>query len=199
MEILTATDRNYGENSYLVIDDGYSFIIDPGFNVHELKELISGANEPVRAIFLTHGHYDHICSLAEFPGIPVRAHLDEKPLLEDPEMNLSVFTGEKISVKNVSFFQGDANSIDDLEIFHTPGHTRGSVVIVTGQNIFSGDTLFEDSVGRTDLPSGDAQKLKQSLEIFRKFDENSTVYPGHGKPFLLKDAFKRNFFLRKIK
>jgi glyoxylase-like metal-dependent hydrolase (beta-lactamase superfamily II) len=199
MEILTVTDSTYGENSYLLVDEGGVFIIDPGFNGHEIKELISGIKKPVREIFLTHGHYDHIHSLSQFPGITVRAHIDEKRLLEDPEQNLSAFTENNISVKNVSFYQGDANSIDGLEIFHTPGHTQGSVVLVSGKNIFSGDTLFEDSVGRTDLPSGDSAKLKQSLEIFRKFDIDSIVYPGHGKPFLLKDGFMNNFFLKRLK
>jgi glyoxylase-like metal-dependent hydrolase (beta-lactamase superfamily II) len=154
---------------------------------------------PVKDIYLTHVHYDHIYLLSQFPGITVKAHLDEKQLLEDHEKNLSALTENRVSVKNVSYFNGSNCSFDGLEISHTPGHTQGSVVIVSGKNIFSGDTLFEDSVGRTDLPSGDSAKLKQSLEIFKKFDIDSIVYLGHRKPFLLKDGFINNFFLKRLK
>jgi glyoxylase-like metal-dependent hydrolase (beta-lactamase superfamily II) len=199
MEIFTTADADFGENSYLIRGSGKFFIIDPGFNSNELKKMLDGAGGKLSAIFLTHGHYDHIFSLSEFPAATVYAHIDEKELLEDPQLNLSAFTGKAISAKNFSFYRGAINSIENFRIYHTPGHTRGSVVMSAGKNIFSGDTLFEDSVGRTDTPCGDSLKLKESLKIFKSFETDSIIYPGHGKPFLLNDAMNNNYFLRNIK
>jgi glyoxylase-like metal-dependent hydrolase (beta-lactamase superfamily II) len=199
LEILSAADENFGENSYLLREYGNIYIIDPGFNSAELKRMISGFDGRVKAIFLTHGHYDHIASIADFPDIIIYAHSEEKKLLADPDLNLSSFTGEKIRATNVTFYSGDRNELEGFGIYHTPGHTQGSVVITRENCIFSGDTLFEDSVGRSDLPTGDGVKLKETLKIFKSFHPDSMVYPGHGMPFSLKEAFQYNFFLRNIK
>lgn len=199
MEIFSAFDSRFGENGYIAHENGVAYIIDPGFNGSVLKKYVDDNKLDVTAIFLTHGHYDHISSIADFPGVIIYAHSEEKQLLADPDLNLSSFTGKKIRAMNVTFFSGDRNEIEGFGIFHTPGHTRGSVVITRGNVVFSGDTLFEDSVGRSDLPTGDGVKLKETLKIFKTFHPDSMVYPGHGRPFLLQEAFQHNYFLRNIK
>lgn len=199
MEIFSAADGRFGENGYIVHEKDAAYVIDPGFNGQAIKKYIIDNKLDVTAIFLTHGHYDHISSIVDFPGIITYAHKEEKELLADPDRNLSSFTGEQIRAVNVSFFSGESSEIEGFRIYHTPGHTQGSVIITRGNFIFSGDTLFEDSVGRCDLPSGDGIKLKETLKIFKTFHQDSTVYPGHGKPFALKKAFQYNYFLRNIK
>jgi glyoxylase-like metal-dependent hydrolase (beta-lactamase superfamily II) len=199
MEIFSAADSQFGENGYIAHENGTAYIIDPGFNGQVIKKYVDDNELDVIAVFLTHGHYDHISSIVDFPGVIIYAHSEEKELLAEPDLNLSSFTGEQIRATNVTFFSGNTNEIGGFSIYHTPGHTQGSVIITRGNAIFSGDTLFEDSVGRSDFPTGDGIKLKETLKIFKTFNPDSMVYPGHGRPFLLKDAFQHNYFLKNIK
>ncbi|MBP7792390.1 MAG: MBL fold metallo-hydrolase [Candidatus Goldbacteria bacterium] len=195
MEIIHFTTEDFGENTYFLINNGELVIIDPGINAELLKSEISKRNLKIKYVLLTHGHYDHILS-APYLNAVLCAHEDEKILIEDAELNLSVYaTNKKIILKNVKYFSGENYEIENFEIFHTPGHTAGSVIIKTGNNLFTGDTLFYDTVGRTDLPTGDAVKLRESLKIFKNFDKKTVCYPGHGNSFLLSDAFRYNYFL----
>ncbi len=193
MEVITLISEDFQENTYLLIKGSDAVIIDPGINPTILKSEISNKNLKIKFILLTHGHYDHIASAASLSD-SVYAHEDEKLLIEDEEMNLSVYViNKKIILKNVKYFSGNKYEIEDFEIFHTPGHTAGSVIIKINNYLFTGDTLFLDTVGRSDLPTGDARKLQQSIKIFNKFDKNTLCYPGHGQSFRLSEAFKYNY------
>jgi len=86
--------------------------------------------------------------------------------------------------------------MDGIEFFHVPGHTAGGVLIKIEDALFTGDTLFYDTVGRTDFFSGDPVQLRNSLKIFGRFSKDTVCYPGHGQPFCLRDAFDVNYFLR---
>jgi glyoxylase-like metal-dependent hydrolase (beta-lactamase superfamily II) len=171
-------------------------VIDPGASILEMRSIIANLKSSVKYALLTHGHYDHIIS-ALVLGAPVYAHEAEKSMLEDPKINLSSHIRQNIILKNVNYFRGKTRKLDEFEIFHTPGHTAGSVIIKTGTNLFTGDTLFLDTVGRTDGPTGDAKQLKASLKIFDSFDKDLMCYPGHGEPFLLSEAYEANYFLKK--
>ncbi len=197
MDIQTVTDREFGENSYIVSGDGALYVIDPGIDYDAVNDAVKRTGLPVKYVFLTHGHYDHTFSVRNFKGTQVYAHSAEKPLLEDASKNLSAFTGKPFSIEGINYYDGQNHTIDDIEITHTPGHTAGCVVIRIKDSLFSGDTLFYDTVGRTDLPGGDPEALKRSLLLFDKFDKNLKVYPGHGAPFILGDAYKINFYLRR--
>lgn len=197
MRILTVTDNQYGENCYIVLLNDFIYIIDPGIDIAAVKTVIERERLPVKAVFLTHGHYDHTISACSFGNTPIYAHATERELLEDPAINLSSYTGSPVSVKPVNYYNGETYSMDGFEFIHTPGHTAGCVVIKIDNSLFSGDTLFGDTVGRTDLPTGDSKILQKSLKLFDAFDKNLMVYPGHGEEFLLGDAYKQNYFLRK--
>ncbi len=197
MEVLTFISDDFQENTYFLIDNKNLIIIDPGVDFKLIKSEISKNKFIIKYILLTHGHYDHIISAAGLDAV-IYAHENEKILIEDAELNLSVYAiNNKIILKNVNYYTGPKYELDNFEIFHTPGHTDGSVIIKSGNNLFTGDTLFFNTVGRTDLPTGDSLKLQESLEIFKKFSKNTICYPGHGAPpFLLGDAFKQNYFLK---
>lgn len=196
MEILTFVSDDFQENTYFIIDNNEVVIIDPGIDAIKIKSEISKRNLKIKYTLLTHGHYDHILSAAALDSV-IYAHEDEKIILEDPEINLSLYiSSKKLILKNVKYFTGSKFELDNFEIFHTPGHTSGSVIIKIYNNLFTGDTLFLDTVGRTDLPSGDMNKLLNSLKIFHRFDKNIICYPGHGNFFMLSDALKYNYFLQ---
>jgi glyoxylase-like metal-dependent hydrolase (beta-lactamase superfamily II) len=204
MRIFTLVDNEYEENTYIVIDGKEAVIIDPGAPFDKIQTIINQQQATAICVLLTHGHGDHIISLHNFSKEIIYAHIDEKPILSDPKKNLAAMTGGDLSVTGINFFKGDkfnlelgvkSSELKHIEIYHTPGHTPGGCVIKIGDDIFTGDTLFEDTVGRTDLPGGDSKKLRNSIKIFDSFNKDCTMYPGHGTPFKLGDSYKINYFL----
>jgi hydroxyacylglutathione hydrolase len=196
MQIKTLVSDLFEENTYIIANNGTAVVIDPGASILELQSMIASLKSSVKYTLLTHGHYDHIISALAL-GAPVYAHENEKIMLEDPNINLSAhIINPRLSLKNVNYYKGKSYKMDEFEIYHTPGHTAGSVVIKTGNDLFTGDTLFYDSVGRTDTPTGDPKALKTSLKIFDGFDREIMCYPGHGEQFKLGDAYKTNYFLK---
>jgi len=206
MKILTVVENSYEENTYIVIDEKEVVVIDPGAPFEKIRSAVNEQQPTVTGVLLTHGHGDHILALNNFKKEIIYAHEDEKTVLENPQKNLAAMMGGDLSITGINFFKGDKYILKlnvqslifkGIEIYHTPGHTPGSCIIKIGDNIFSGDTLFEDTVGRTDFPGGNAKKLKQSIKIFGTFDRGCMVYPGHGTPFTLEQAYKVNFYLNR--
>ncbi len=204
MKIHTIVENEFEENTYIVIDGKEALIIDPGAPYESIQSTINTQQSTIVGILLTHGHGDHIMSLHNFLKEIIYAHADEKPILSDPKKNLAALAGGDLSITGINFFSGDRYNLKlnvqgsmfkDIDIYHTPGHTPGGCIIKIGDNIFTGDTLFEDTVGRTDLPGGDSKKLRNSLKIFNSFSRDCMVYPGHGTPFKLGDTYKVNYFL----
>jgi hydroxyacylglutathione hydrolase len=196
MNIKTLVSDAFEENTYIISDNTASVVIDPGADVAAIQSKIQNLNSKIKYILLTHGHYDHIISALAL-GAPVYAHENEKRMLEDASINLSSHIRQNIILKGVNYFKGNSYKLDEFEFFHTPGHTAGGVVIKSGNNLFTGDTLFLDTVGRTDGPTGDAKQLRNSLKVFDSFDKGLMCYPGHGEPFKLGEAYEANYFLKK--
>jgi len=194
VKVKTLVSGDFGENTYIVERKSGKILIDPGF-----EQGISLPDKDFKYILLTHGHYDHIRGALLFDPNIIFAHESEKELLEDAAKNMSAYIGGEIVLENIRYFSGERYDMDGIEFFHTPGHTSGCVVIKIEDCCFSGDTLFEDTVGRTDLPTGDSRALQKSLALFDSFDKDTLVYPGHGKPFKLSDAYDINYFLGKKK
>jgi glyoxylase-like metal-dependent hydrolase (beta-lactamase superfamily II) len=190
LQILVINDNPYGENIYLYYDENSreGVIIDPGDSFETIKKAIAEKNILVKAILLTHGHYDHtfcVNEIREFTNAPVYAHESEAELLKNSEYNRSAARGLEVSVVPDKFFSdGDVFSFADVElkIIHTPGHTAGGVCYYDEKNavIFTGDTLFKETIGRTDMPTGNHAALLAAIrEKLFTLPENVTVFPGH--------------------
>lgn len=179
-------------------------IVDPAAYSKKLAEFLREEGLKPQAVLLTHGHFDHIMGLdallEEYP-VPVYVHEAEKGLIADPKTNLSltytngyvfedatyVTDGQKIAAAGVTF-----------EVLFTPGHTSGGCCYYaeTENMLFSGDTLFRCSVGRSDLPTGDETKLIRSIkEKLLVLPENTVVYPGHMAATTIQTEKTANPFL----
>ena len=175
-------------NTYVVTDSetGECAVVDPAVADSALLNFLEGRN--VRYILLTHAHFDHILGerdAQEYFKVPVYVHEDDKYLVENLPKQLERFgfVANTLPPENViTFTQNDIFKIGDKEIkvIHTPGHTPGSVCFLLDKMLFSGDTLFYTSVGRTDFEGGSFAKLSDSItqKLF-KLDDDTDVYPGH--------------------
>ena len=191
--MVEAIFNNFAENSYILYNENEAYIIDPGSNYERTVEIIEEKNLTIKGALLTHGHFDHISGLNKLLDkyeVPVYIHKFDRDFLFDPGLNLSIQMAgsgarfklkEKHAVHVIS--EGDTLELgkDTIRFTHSPGHTRGGVLIHYKNVIFTGDTLFREAVGRTDLPTGDGHDLAQSIErIINNVDANTLLYPGHG-------------------
>lgn len=179
-------------NCYFAINEDTRevLIVDPGASADRLAKLLDEEKLNPVAILLTHGHFDHAggaAELAERYGIKVYAEEHEKETLENPAINLSVWERRELSY-HADVFLRDEQEIDlagfHIRVFHTPGHTVGGCCYYFScQNaVFSGDTLFAQSIGRTDFPKGSASALIRSIEEkLMTLPDETTVYTGHNE------------------
>jgi len=176
-------------NTYYVFDENTNkgFIVDPGGYDASLAKLIKADNVTISYIILTHAHHDHIggvdAFMKEFPEAKLVASKYEKEMLEDSEANFSNYFGQKMTLKpHIYVDDGETLNAGGLELkfIHTPGHTPGGMCIYVGNCLFSGDTLFQQSIGRTDFPGSSFAKLKKAIhEKLFVLPDNTRVYPGH--------------------
>ncbi|WP_010530985.1 MBL fold metallo-hydrolase [Lentibacillus jeotgali] len=179
-----------GTNCYIVHNDTDALIIDPGGNPEAMTNYLTKEQVNPRAILLTHAHFDHIGgvdALRSYYNIEVYLHDKEAEWLENPEYNGSTsFMGSKIVTKRAehNLEQGRlAIGSITLKVIHTPGHSPGSVSFLFSdqQLVISGDVLFNQGIGRTDLPGGDMSVLERSIrDSLYQLPDSYTVYPGHG-------------------
>ena len=177
-------------NCYLVIDEETkkAFVVDPGGENQPLHQYVAENGLTVEAILLTHGHPDHICGIERFrktyPDAILVAHQDEESLLGSAEQNHSkMYCGKDITLQADRWVSDhDGIEVGGLSpvFLHTPGHTPGGMCIYVKDCLFSGDTLFRNSIGRTDFPYGSFPELKKSIhsKLFA-LPNHTVVYPGH--------------------
>lgn len=177
-------------NCYFAINDETKevLIVDPGARADRLAEIIEKEQLRPAAILLTHGHFDHAGAAAELAGrfqIEIYAQEQERETLENPALNLSGWEGRE-TVYQADHYLRDEQEMDlagfHIRVLHTPGHTVGGCCyLFPYQNVlFSGDTLFHMSVGRTDFPKGSAAQLIRAIkEKLMALPDTITVYPGH--------------------
>ncbi len=186
LELMTVGQM--GENCYLVGDPDALVVIDPGDDAEDILSRIREKNYQVRYVLLTHCHYDHIGAVAEIvektgaklllgaaekenyldKNVSLYGYFAPAPPLKEPDGVLK--DGEKLTVGTCTF-----------QVITTPGHTSGSLCLLCGDVLFSGDTLFQRGIGRADLPTGSLKMLVESVKnkLFT-LPEHITVYPGHG-------------------
>lgn len=190
-------------NCYVVYDKEkkHAFIVDAPSPSWEVVDFINKEKLNVEFIILTHGHFDHISALSEMP-FPFYIHKEDTQLMKNPELNGSTFFSSSVKVgrEPVSFLEENkpltfGNS--KIEIFHTPGHTPGSVCIKIDKWLFSGDTLFFGSIGRTDVPLGSYESLIKSIRAkILVLPKDLLVYPGHGESSTIEEEISSNPFLK---
>ncbi|MEO0087280.1 MAG: MBL fold metallo-hydrolase [candidate division WOR-3 bacterium] len=176
-------------NTYIVKSKEEILVIDPAFESERIIKEIKKLKGKVKYIINTHGHIDHISSnnelLKEF-NCQLLIHELDSELLGSPEKNLSLLFGYSYVSQKADLLlkDGDIIKIGELEfkIIHTPGHTEGSISLYNDKFVFTGDTLFFDSIGRTDFPGGNEKKIFESLKkLSQIIKDDQIVYPGHGE------------------
>ena len=185
----------YGENTYLITDEatGLKAIIDPGYIGSDIKADI-GDGSDLKYVLLTHGHHDHFFASKEYMSTY------EGLEFEVPEKDLIVIENDPYDCADptVLLKEGDVIKLGETEftVIETPGHTGGCICFFDGKELFSGDTLFRLSVGRTDLFTGDWEALQESVRTkLYSLDEDVVVYPGHGAPTTIGFEKRANPFV----
>ena len=166
-------------NTFLLISDaGHAVVIDPAAEVHSYDEILKQHNATLTTILCTHGHYDHVGSAAALKAEWNAALYCEKADLAGDRMY-------PLSAADCGYTEGEQIEVDELRFTagHTPGHTPGHVALFDpeSKSLFTGDTLFRESIGRTDLPGGDYSWIMRSiLDSLIPLGEEVHIYPGHG-------------------
>ena len=187
-----------------------ALIIDPGSEAGRIKKAIVKLGIAPKYIINTHGHADHIGANSEFK-LPILIHNLDSDFLKNPRKNMSIFFGFLITSPPASKLLEGGEKINIgklmLEIIHTPGHTPGSISIIVNVDkragaspapaiIFTGDTLFKDGVGRTDLPGSSEKDLFNSIKSkLLVLDDETAIYPGHGPASTIGEERRNNPYL----
>lgn len=200
MEIKKICLGMFGTNTYILSKNNESIIIDPAGRMQKLDELI-GDNKLI-AVLLTHGHFDHIKPVDDLYAkyhIPVYINPLDEDLARDKNQTkaFNIPFSNVITCPVVKLSQG-LLSIGpfNFEVYFTPGHTEGSTIFKIDNYLFTGDTLFKNSVGRTDLKGGNNTKLKESLRFMKTLDPNLIIHPGHEQSSTLYDEIENNPYLK---
>lgn len=206
MKIVRFSLGALGTNCYIVHHDKNALIFDPGAEASKIKNYLTKENLQPLAILLTHAHFDHIGAVDELRktyNIDVYGHELEADWLEDPRLNRSnQFIGEEIITAKPEKYliEGDFNINNFIfEVIHTPGHSPGSVTFVFHEERFmiSGDVLFLQGIGRTDLPGGSQEALERTIqEKLYKLPANYVVLPGHGQETNIGYEKENNLYVR---
>lgn len=202
MEISTVCPYSFGANTYLIVSGGEAFVVDPAVSVEKITNAAAEKGAVLKGILLTHGHFDHTVALDTLRralSIEAYIHVGDAEMLTDGRKNAYYdFYGKesKYAPAENLLRDGDIIPIADetLTVIHTPGHTKGSVCFLGDGFLVTGDTLFADSIGRTDLWSGSVTSMSASLDRLRALPQNMKIYPGHGAPAILGGALDNSAY-----
>lgn len=206
MDVFKVEVMPLGTNCYLVMDKETreGLVVDPGGSAELILDNIAKKEMKPKAVVNTHGHWDHIganVEVADAFKIPVYIHKDDADYLTDPSKNASNIMGTRSEARAADGFLTEGDKLEfggcTLEVLHTPGHTPGGISLYGEGVVFSGDSLFYGSIGRTDLPGGDYGALIDSIkEKLLTLPGDTVVCPGHGIVTTIRDEINNNPFVR---
>ena len=184
---------DYQTNTYIVENGGHCVIIDAGYHPETILRFLNDHDLTADAILLTHGHFDHVGAVRDLAaelGCPVYLH--EKELSMPPMMTAGPL------YYTHTYGEGDHLTFAGIRfrVLHTPGHTPGSVCLMAEDHLFSGDTLFAGSCGRTDFPGGDWATIRKSLTRLAGMENDYLVHPGHGESTTLAREKQYNPYMQ---
>jgi len=200
----------YQTNCYILRNSAAAkdcLIVDTGLEAGELVDFLQKHKLNPVSVVLTHGHVDHISGLVElrekYPDIKVYIHKLDAEMLTGASSNISSLMGQSFSTAPADFACEEGDVIESagikLEVIHTPGHTPGGVCLYSSDEgiVFVGDTLFADSIGRTDFPGGSMGRLVKSIkEKLLTLPDDTVVYPGHGPTTTIAQEKQHNPYLQ---
>ena len=182
MEVVRLELGALSTNCYLVHREQGTLVIDPAADAGAILDALGQRGWSLDAVVLTHAHFDHMLALNGLPVEQVHLHRGDEALLRDPMRNLSGLWSEPYAADKQPVFLADGQEFMGFEVLHTPGHTPGGLCLYDWKEkeLFSGDTMFQGSYGRTDFPGGDMGQLRESLMRLLGLPGESRVHPGHG-------------------
>ncbi len=200
LKIHTLPLGSYQTNTYILHDAASKtcVLIDPGFEPEIILNKVATLDLTVEAICLTHGHFDHTGGVeAIVKATNCQLWMHQSDYSQNPQLNW-LYPLANTSFTEVHFYEdGEILRLAGLrfDVLITPGHTHGSVCLLCEDAIFSGDTLFAGSCGRTDLPGGSSDWMRWSLQRLEELEGNYAVYPGHGESTTLEREKKYNPYM----
>ncbi len=190
-------------NCYFLQSEKAAIVIDPGYERESIVAFLDENKDKERLILLTHGHFDHIGGadvLRQKTGVKIGIGALDVPALSDNALNCADLFNRKLEPfsADYKYADGDLIKVGDIElrVISTPGHTVGGVSYLCGENLFSGDTLFKTSVGRTDFIGGNFEELENSIRKLYTLPDETVVYSGHGESSTIGFEKKYNPFVR---
>lgn len=207
MKTVRIQAEGYGANCWVLIDEESSefALIDPSCTGEAFSDFLEKRElkkENLKYILLTHGHFDHITGadeIRDISGAPLCVHEADADFLTTDKNAYKYFFREDLIMRPAEIILRDGDVLtlgkSEIKVVSTPGHTEGSVCFFVGDNIYTGDTLFDRSIGRTDLVGGNQAKLEESLRKLISLDRDYNIYPGHGSVSTISKQIKFNPYL----
>ncbi|MEO6795807.1 MAG: MBL fold metallo-hydrolase [Candidatus Dormibacter sp.] len=205
LQISAFADDLFGENCYVVRrrDTTSALVIDPGLQVRQVVDHVEAEGLTIEHVLLSHGHIDHVAGvpmLQQASKASVAMHPDDRAILQWEQFAELPFLPAGFQPFAVDTDLGDGSQLAlrdvTVRVLHTPGHTQGSVCFLFGLDCFAGDTLFQRSIGRTDLPGGSYQKIVISIRsVLYALPSKTVVHPGHGPRTTIEEEMRLNPFV----
>lgn len=208
MNIISIPNGTLQANCYIVETEHAAVVIDPGYMERQLSAYVAENPNKIKFIMLTHRHFDHLAAanaLKRMTGAKIVINkLDEGGLYSDL-LSLGTMAGgfynkaDPDAHADIYVDEGDTVTAADMvfKVLYTPGHSEGGICFLIDNILFSGDTLFKGSIGRTDFPSSNIAEMRESLDRLCTLPDDTVVYPGHGEPTTIGYEKSTNMFLKR--
>ena len=206
MKVLQLEVGSLGTNCYIAFCENTkkAVVIDPGGDAARILALVNREGLAVEAIINTHGHADHVLAnvkVQEGTGAPIWIHSADADMLGSGSRNLSAYMGSSTTCGAADRLLADGETLTigdfSLKVLHTPGHTPGGISLLGDKAVFVGDTLFAESIGRTDFPGGSYSQLIQSIKTkLMVLDDDVKAFPGHGPATTIGWERRQNPFIQ---